>query len=1218
MAVTPTSVADFIELVRKSGILREEQLSALAAESLPAEPQQLARRLQERGWLTEFQARQLLCGRYKGFRFGPYVVQDLLGRGGMGAVYLAEHVELHRKVAIKVLVPAQGDDQRVALERFLREARAAAALDHPNIVRLFDVGRHNNVPYLVMEYVPGETLQQVLEREGAIPYLQAVEYIAQAAAGLQHAHERGFVHRDIKPGNLIRDGNGVIKILDMGLARSATSSDNLTERLDKGAVVGTADFIAPEQALNQANIDGRADIYSLGATLFALIVGKPPFEGSTTQKLLQHQLRSAPRLSSLNKAVPKELCDVVAKMLAKRPEDRFATAAEVIAALAPWTANSPRVLAGLSHTKLGQEVDVTVSLGAAAGGSSVRLGEISTAQTGLNTPRLTFTSQITKIRPATGRGDGQPGKQWRIGRWAAGLAGVAVVGLIGAAVWSMRGGTPPSVLSETQGPPADQTHPPSGPPPAPSLPPRTFARTVYELKMGELPEFTVRLKAASVVDGKRPSLPRGIAIYALKPDTEATFSRGRIDDRDALTIHRHSATTGAQLALELERDAAANGLEVRLAPAGKYALCVDYRGSGSVGVSVHTIRGYRSAGYRILPASGNEWKTAELPFTREQEPLRCAIEVLGPAESVLSIAAVRIVELEPPPSPPALPNGPSASPPSSQRLLFRMDLNGREPFRQVVGLQPDPDKPNVKHRHVIHSEGNPLPNWRAQPWNLETQMEWTLRHDGQQTYQQIRNLKGRGSAMLFMPSFDCPTGRCRLQFEYAAEGADKCFVLKFKPADQRPAWNVEHLPPTNGLWRQHTCVVDLQGAQGGFFEFHNSDQNPNAYFRLRSLTVTELPAVTASGEVLFTLDAAKLPDFQSTKRGRELISGQEPPLPNGVYFGGWKAETISEWSLVTQDGRKAVCMINLSEVLSAQIGLELERYMGLQFRPGERVCLQVEYRTTPGTRGHIYFQNYDWEVLTRKDLPPSPDRWNTVELHVTRGDKPIRCLIDASQTGREHVLYIARVTVARARPEAGGTSAATPVPSSPPAAAPPGTPATVRTIYRLDCRTIPPFRVVKEKQQRLSGDPEQLPLGVGCQCWKPESVGEFRCAPVDGQPALGVTNLNDAVSAQYFFELESQMKLPLMPGKEYLVRIEYRTDNECRGQAIVQAVPGYRGVASVSLASTDGQWRTAQIRFRRPSVADNVQLRMVIDNLSVGEGNTLWIRSVTIDELADN
>ena len=373
-AIAPASSTDLLDLVRKSNILPAERLLALpGADALPREPAKAATALLKQGFITKFQATQLLAGRHKGFRVGPYVIHDLLGRGGMGAVYLGVHLELQRKVAIKVLAPGKGEDQRLALERFLREARAVAALDHPNIVRIFDVARHNDAPYLVMEHVDGETLQQTLDRDGRVPFEVAAEYVAQAAAGLQHAHEKGFVHRDIKPGNLIRDRFGMVKILDMGLARSASDKDKLTEKLDEGAVVGTADFISPEQAINCPKVDGRADIYSLGATLFTLVAGKTPFDGNTTQKLMQHQMKGAPTLIAADATLPAELSAVVAKMLEKKPGDRIQTAAEVVAALAPWTGASARVLAGLSRTAAGQG-DSRASLGDwSLNGSSSRL-----------------------------------------------------------------------------------------------------------------------------------------------------------------------------------------------------------------------------------------------------------------------------------------------------------------------------------------------------------------------------------------------------------------------------------------------------------------------------------------------------------------------------------------------------------------------------------------------------------------------------------------------------------------------------------------------------------------------------------------------------------------------------------------------------------------------------------------------------------------------------
>jgi serine/threonine-protein kinase len=439
-AIAPANSADFLELVKRAGVLTPEQLKGLPAPGeLPPEPAKAATALVQKGIITRFQAAQMLAGRHKGFRIGPYVIQDLLGRGGMGAVYLAEHLDLHRKVAVKVLAPARGEDQKLATERFLREARSAAALDHPNIVRIFDVARHNDIPYLVMEHVEGETLQQTLDRDGKVPYDAAAEYVAQAGAGLQHAHERGFIHRDIKPGNLIRDRFGVVKILDMGLARSESEGDKLTEKLDEGAVVGTADFIAPEQAINCPNVDGRADVYSLGATLFTLVAGKPPFDGNTAQKLMQHQLKEPPALRSLVPTVPPEVGEVVAKMLAKNPADRFQSPAEVIAALAPWAGGSARVLAGLSRTKLAQSVDAQVSLAdwslngsslrldrAAAGGSSAELS-FDASQSGKVTAAMSAAETARTRTPVSAPAPAFASNQSRLILFAAAGLGFAVL-----------------------------------------------------------------------------------------------------------------------------------------------------------------------------------------------------------------------------------------------------------------------------------------------------------------------------------------------------------------------------------------------------------------------------------------------------------------------------------------------------------------------------------------------------------------------------------------------------------------------------------------------------------------------------------------------------------------------------------------------------------------------------------------------------------------------
>jgi serine/threonine-protein kinase len=319
----PTSTTpDLLERIRKSGLVSQADLHPyLQAES--HEPKQLLGRLVEVGLLTEFQSERLAAGKYKGFLLGSYKILGRLGAGGMGQVYLAEHAAMRRFVALKVL-PAAVTENDVAKERFLREARAAAALDHPNIVRVFDLNREGKVLYLVMEYVEGVNMQFLVEKGGRLPVGTAADYARQIAEGLQHAHERGLVHRDIKPANLLVDRAGTARILDLGLVRSDADEDSkLTAQLGGRSILGTADYLAPEQAVDSSSVDIRADIYSLGATLYFLLAGHPIFpEGRAGQKLMWQQWREPTPITELRPDVPPELCQIIHKAISKRREDR--------------------------------------------------------------------------------------------------------------------------------------------------------------------------------------------------------------------------------------------------------------------------------------------------------------------------------------------------------------------------------------------------------------------------------------------------------------------------------------------------------------------------------------------------------------------------------------------------------------------------------------------------------------------------------------------------------------------------------------------------------------------------------------------------------------------------------------------------------------------------------------------------------------------------------
>jgi serine/threonine protein kinase len=338
----PSSANEFLDLVRKSGVLEEKRLDTYveqlrAVGNFPDEPSKLAGLLVRDGILTNFQVEQFLLGKWRRFHIGKYKVLERLGSGGMGSVYLCEHRFMRRRVAVKVLPAAKAEDSS-ALERFYREARAVAALDHPNIVRAYDIDQDEKLHFLVMEYVEGASLQEIVKKHGRMDVLRATHYIRQAAIGLQHAHENGLVHRDIKPGNVLVDRSGIVKVLDMGLARFFNDDeDNLTKRHDEN-VLGTADYLAPEQALDSHGVDIRADIYSLGATFYFLLTGNTPFnEGTVAQKLIWHQTRQPKSVRSLRPDVPEGLTAVLDKMMAKDPTHRYQVPGELIEALAPWT-----------------------------------------------------------------------------------------------------------------------------------------------------------------------------------------------------------------------------------------------------------------------------------------------------------------------------------------------------------------------------------------------------------------------------------------------------------------------------------------------------------------------------------------------------------------------------------------------------------------------------------------------------------------------------------------------------------------------------------------------------------------------------------------------------------------------------------------------------------------------------------------------------------------
>jgi serine/threonine-protein kinase len=254
---------------------------------------------------------------------GRYRIQRKLGAGGMADVYLAEDQELGRRVAIKILNSRHGNDDQF-IERFRREAKNAAALNHPNIVSIYDRGEAEDTYYIAMEFLDGRTLKELIVGRGAAPINVAIEYARQILSALRFAHRHGIVHRDIKPHNVLVDGEGRVKVTDFGIARAGTS-----QMTETGSIVGTAQYLSPEQAKG-GEVDPRSDLYSLGVVLYELLTGKTPFDGETPVEIAMKHLSTTPKPpSALRPDVPRELDMVVMRALAKNPDERYQSADEM-------------------------------------------------------------------------------------------------------------------------------------------------------------------------------------------------------------------------------------------------------------------------------------------------------------------------------------------------------------------------------------------------------------------------------------------------------------------------------------------------------------------------------------------------------------------------------------------------------------------------------------------------------------------------------------------------------------------------------------------------------------------------------------------------------------------------------------------------------------------------------------------------------------------------
>lgn len=336
------TVDDFLRNVLRSELLPREQLQSVLRK-VPREQrgitQAVADFLVSEHHLTSFQATKLLANVVVGLKMGPYLIQTPIGKGGMGTVYLARDSRDGTMVAIKVVSPQRAKEGARHLARFQRETMMSQKLKHSNVALTREVGEFKGVHYLVLEYIPGVTLHRLVVRDGPLAVPRAARLFGEICAALEHAHEQGLIHRDLKPTNIMVTPDNHAKLLDLGLALMIGEEQEDPEIVGgKGYVVGSVDYIAPEQTRDSTQVDARADLYSLGCSLYFALTGRAPFpQGNSKEKMLAHRHQEPEPIRNRNPRVPEGFAEVVHRLMAKKPEQRPASAAQVRGDLAPWS-----------------------------------------------------------------------------------------------------------------------------------------------------------------------------------------------------------------------------------------------------------------------------------------------------------------------------------------------------------------------------------------------------------------------------------------------------------------------------------------------------------------------------------------------------------------------------------------------------------------------------------------------------------------------------------------------------------------------------------------------------------------------------------------------------------------------------------------------------------------------------------------------------------------
>jgi serine/threonine protein kinase len=386
----PQTADDFFRTVLRSGLLDRDQLQA-ALRGVPRELRgdapALADHLVKSGKLSRFQAKQLLKGTALGLVLGPYQVLAPIGKGSMGTVYLARHQTGGQLVALKVLPPRRARNEERLLERFLREMDLSQRVSHPHLAWTYEVGEFRGAHYIAMEYIPGQTLSRLVKDQGPLPVARAARLMAEVASGLEHAHQQKLIHRDLKPSNIQVTPRDHAKVLDLGLALTQGETGDSEVVGGQGYIVGSMDYIAPEQTVDATGVDPRCDLYSLGCTLYFALTGQPPFPGGTNREKIQRHRREKPTpLAELRPDLPKGFVALVERLMEKDPRGRPASAAAAAEELRAWAASEPAPPPDRQDDQVFDETVARLQSGSSADMSVAGLSFLEKAQEEDNAP----------------------------------------------------------------------------------------------------------------------------------------------------------------------------------------------------------------------------------------------------------------------------------------------------------------------------------------------------------------------------------------------------------------------------------------------------------------------------------------------------------------------------------------------------------------------------------------------------------------------------------------------------------------------------------------------------------------------------------------------------------------------------------------------------------------------------------------------------------------